>query len=142
MQQRVAADRAAPPGRNEGRQFVRSQRRRLEIRVQFVAQVVRTYVVGQGIIAVNKSYGLWQGSSPGRVGTDVTVPPGVTGQDEGERLWDIVWMLHLAICRSRPGADRLPVGLYVRNGDIRSRLVKLVAVCGRSTSTTSSPPSP
>ena len=62
--------------------------------------------------------------------TYVTVPPGVTGQDEGRRLWDIVWMLHFAIRRSRPGADRLPVGLYVRNGDIRSRLVKLVAVCG------------
>ncbi len=60
----------------------------------------------------------------------VTVPPGVTGQDEAGRLWDLVWMTRFAIIRSRPGVDRLPVALYVRNDDIRSRLVKLVAVCG------------
>jgi hypothetical protein len=59
----------------------------------------------------------------------VTVPPGVSGQDEAGRLWDIVWMTRFAIIRSRPGCDRLPVALYVRNDDVRSRLVKLVAVC-------------
>ena len=62
--------------------------------------------------------------------TYVTVPPGVTGQDEAGRLWDLVWMTRFAIIRSRPGVDRLPVALYVRNDDLRSRLVKLVAVCG------------
>ena len=66
----------------------------------------------------------------------VAVPPGVTGQDEAGRLWDIVWMTRFAIIRSRPGAEasaartRLPVALYVRNDDVRSRLVKLIAVCG------------
>ena len=60
----------------------------------------------------------------------VAVPPGVTGQDEAGRLWDIVWMTGFAIIRSRPGVDRLPVALYVRNDDVRSRLVKLVEVCG------------
>jgi hypothetical protein len=60
----------------------------------------------------------------------VTVPEGVTGQDEAGRLWDIVWMLRFAIIRARPGCDRLPVALYVRNDNFRSRLVKLVAVCG------------
>ena len=60
----------------------------------------------------------------------VAVPPGVIGQDESGRLWDIVWMLQFAIQRSRPGADRLPVALYVRNDNHRARLVKLVAVCG------------
>jgi hypothetical protein len=60
----------------------------------------------------------------------VTVPPGVTGQDEAGRLWDIVWMTRFAIMRARPGCNRLPVALYVRNDDVRSRLVKLVAVCG------------
>src|SRR5512134_3795570 len=60
----------------------------------------------------------------------VAVPPGVTGQDEAGRLWDIVWMTRFAIIRARPGCDRLPVALYVRNDDVRSRLVKLVAVCG------------
>ncbi len=62
--------------------------------------------------------------------TYVTVPPGVTGQDEAGRLWDLVWMTRFAIIRSKPGVDRLPVALYVRNDNLRSRLVKLVAVCG------------
>jgi hypothetical protein len=60
----------------------------------------------------------------------VAVPEGVTGQDEAGRLWDILWMTRFAIIRSRPGADRLPVALYVRNDNQRSRLIKLIAVCG------------
>lgn len=60
----------------------------------------------------------------------VTVPPDVTGQDEAGRLWDLVWMTRFAILRSRPGTSRLPVALYVRNDNQRSRLVRLVAVCG------------
>ena len=60
----------------------------------------------------------------------VEVPPGVTGQDEAGRLWDIVWMLRFAILRSRLGADRLPVALYVRNDNRRTTLIKLVATCG------------
>ena len=60
----------------------------------------------------------------------VAVPPGVTDQDEAGRLWDIVWMLRFAILRSRPGADRLPVALYVRNDNRRATLIKLIATCG------------
>ena len=60
----------------------------------------------------------------------VTVPPGVTCQDEAGRLWDILWMLRFAIHRSRPGCERLPVALYVRNDNRCPRLVKLVATCG------------
>jgi hypothetical protein len=60
----------------------------------------------------------------------VTVPPGVTGQDEAGRLWDILWMLRFAILRARPGVERLPVALYVRNDNRRPRLVKLIATCG------------
>ena len=61
----------------------------------------------------------------------VEVPPGVTGQDEAGRLWDIVWMLRFAILRSRPGADRIPVALYVRQSNTeRPRLIKLIATCG------------
>jgi hypothetical protein len=60
----------------------------------------------------------------------VTIPPGVSCQDEAGRLWDVVWMLRFAILRARPGADRIPVALYVRNSDTeRPRLTKLVAVC-------------
>ena len=60
----------------------------------------------------------------------VAVPPGVTGQDESGRLWDIVWMLRFAILRSRPGTDRIPVALYVRNDNRAARLIKLFATCG------------
>ena len=60
----------------------------------------------------------------------VAVPPGVTAQDEAGRLWDIVWMTRFAIIRARPGVDRIPVALYVRNDNHRSRLIKLVATCG------------
>ncbi len=60
----------------------------------------------------------------------VTVRPGVTGQDEAGRLWDIVWMLRFAMRKARPGQARLPFALYVRNDNPRPRLVKLVAACG------------
>jgi hypothetical protein len=61
----------------------------------------------------------------------VAVPPNVAGQDEAGRLWDIVWMLRFAILRSRTGAYRVPVALYVRNSDTeRPRLVKLIASIG------------
>jgi hypothetical protein len=67
----------------------------------------------------------------------VTVPDGVTAQDEAGRLWDIVWMLRFAILRARPGttggkcgSHRVPVALYVRNDNRKARLVKLVATCG------------
>jgi hypothetical protein len=60
----------------------------------------------------------------------VTVPPGVTAQDEAGRLWDIITMARFAILRSRPGCDRLPVALYVRNDNRAPRLVRLTAVCG------------
>ena len=53
----------------------------------------------------------------------VTVPEGVTGQDEAGRLWDIVWMLRFGILRSRPGCDRIPVAFNVRNDNRAARLV-------------------
>jgi hypothetical protein len=60
----------------------------------------------------------------------VTVPPDVTGQDEAGRLWDIVWMTRFGILRARPGADRFPVALYVRNDNHAARQIKLIAICG------------
>ena len=63
----------------------------------------------------------------------VAVPGGraqAPGQDEAGRLWDIVWMLRFGILRSRPGVDRIPVALYVRNENRRAKLVKLIATCG------------
>jgi hypothetical protein len=60
----------------------------------------------------------------------VTVPQGVTGQDEAGRLWDIVWMLRFAIRNAQSGQGRLPFALYVRNDNRRPKLVKLIATCG------------
>jgi hypothetical protein len=60
----------------------------------------------------------------------VSVPPGVTGQDEAGRLWDIVWLLRFAIRKAQPGQARLPFALYVRNDNRAPRLIKLVAMCG------------
>jgi hypothetical protein len=62
--------------------------------------------------------------------TNVTVPSGVTGQDEAGRLWDIIWMSRFAIQRNHGHSDRLPVALYVRNDNRAPRLVKLIAQCG------------
>lgn len=58
----------------------------------------------------------------------VAVPKGVEGQDEAGRLWDIVWMLRLAI-RTEQGRCRLPFALHVRNDNRRPKLVKLIAIC-------------
>lgn len=60
----------------------------------------------------------------------VTVPPDVSGQDEAGRLWDVVWMTRFAILRAKPGVDRVPVALYVRNDNRAAKLVKLIATCG------------
>jgi hypothetical protein len=61
----------------------------------------------------------------------VAVPPGVTGQDEAGRLWDVIWLLRFAIRKAQTGQTRLPYALYVRNSDSHpARLVKLVATCG------------
>ena len=39
-------------------------------------------------------------------------------------------MTRFVILRAKPGADRLPVALYVRNDNRAARLVKLIATCG------------
>jgi hypothetical protein len=59
----------------------------------------------------------------------VVIPPGVEGQDGLGRLWDILWMLRFAV-RAKPGHNRLPFALYVRNDNHAPRLVKLIAHCG------------
>ena len=60
----------------------------------------------------------------------VAVPAGVSAQDEAGRLWDVVWMTRFAILRAKPGVQRIPVALYVRNDNRAAKLVKLVATCG------------
>jgi hypothetical protein len=61
----------------------------------------------------------------------ITVPPGVLCQDEAGRLWDVLFLLRLAIGRS-DGGRVVPFAVHVRN-DNRERtppLVRLKAVAG------------
>jgi hypothetical protein len=64
----------------------------------------------------------------------VEVPEGVVAQDEGGRLWDILWMLRCQIRRCQ--GDTLHFQLYVRNHNrerlTRQDLVTLKAICGPS----------
>ena len=61
----------------------------------------------------------------------VTVPPGVECQDEAGRLWDVVWLLRLAVGRS-DGGPEVRFGVHVRddNREGTPPLVRLRAVCG------------
>ncbi len=47
--------------------------------------------------------------------TFVKVPHGVEGQDARGRLWDICWMLHLAIKKAPAGADPGPTREIVKS---------------------------
>ena len=60
----------------------------------------------------------------------VTVPPGVIGQDESGRLWDILWMLRNEIKSQVQTPNALTYSLFVRNDNRTPRLVNLLAVCG------------
>jgi hypothetical protein len=63
----------------------------------------------------------------------VAVPAGVACQDEPGRLWDVLWMLRVAIRRSNDGSE-IRYSLYVRNTNRerldRRDLVMLKALCG------------
>ena len=61
----------------------------------------------------------------------VSVPPGVAGQDEAGRLWDVLWMLRCAVARQDSGRV-VPFELHVRNDNREGTppLVRLKAVCG------------
>lgn len=59
----------------------------------------------------------------------VEIPKGVIGQDIQGRLWDVVWMLKIAIHRSA-GGDTINFQLYVRNSAGRPKLETLKAICG------------
>jgi hypothetical protein len=61
----------------------------------------------------------------------VRVPDSVSGQDEAGRLWDILWMLHLAI-KQHGGGSEIAFALHVRNDNRNGTppLVRLKALCG------------
>ena len=59
----------------------------------------------------------------------VELPPGVESQDEAGRLWDVRYLLRVAIGAS-PGGSTLLYRVFVRNDNRRPRPVTLKAVCG------------
>ena len=52
--------------------------------------------------------------------------------DEVGRLWDVVWLLRLAMGRAPAGATRLAFEALVVRGRIEPEIVRLAAVCGPS----------
>ena len=62
----------------------------------------------------------------------VKVPPGVIGQDETGRLWDIVWMCRIQARRLGAEDSEMLFKLHVRNNNLEgtSVLVTLKAHCG------------
>ena len=60
----------------------------------------------------------------------VAVPPGVTGQDEAGRLWDVLWLARFAFSTAEADTDRVTVNLHVRNDNRSASPVELLAVCG------------
>ena len=60
----------------------------------------------------------------------VVVPPGVTGQDETGRCWDIVWMLYCEIRQRRDSGSIVEFPVLVRNREDVEEQVTLKAVCG------------
>ena len=61
----------------------------------------------------------------------VSVPDGVTSQDESGRLWDILWMLRYAILKQRKTESQMMFELVVVNDEEKpAELVKLKAIVG------------
>ncbi len=60
----------------------------------------------------------------------VTVPPGVLCQDEAGRLWDVLFLLRLAVGRS-DGGPEVRFAVHVRNDNREGTppLVRLKALC-------------
>ena len=61
----------------------------------------------------------------------VAVPPGVACQDEAGRLWDVLFLLRLAVARGGAGPE-VRFGVHVRNDNREGTppLVPLKALCG------------
>jgi hypothetical protein len=64
-------------------------------------------------------------------GTAVAVPPGVAGQDEAGRLWDVLVVLRQAVL-AHPDGHEVRFAVHVRVGDREGTppLVRLKALCG------------
>lgn len=62
----------------------------------------------------------------------VRVPEAVPWQDEQGRLWDVLWMFRMAVCRSlrNEPTDVMLYRLCVQNDEREPKEVTLKAVCG------------
>jgi hypothetical protein len=62
----------------------------------------------------------------------IAVPDGVVGQDVAGRLWDLLYMLRIAIQRSAGRTDMVYLELHVRNDNREGEppVVSLKSVCG------------
>jgi hypothetical protein len=60
----------------------------------------------------------------------VAVPSGVVCQDEASRLWDVLWLLRLAIGRASGPEVRFGVHGRYDNRERTPPLVRLKGVCG------------
>jgi len=60
----------------------------------------------------------------------VKVPTEVPWQDESGRLWDVLWMLRMAIQRQRKDADTILYKLLVQNTEAPAEEITLKCVCG------------
>ena len=62
----------------------------------------------------------------------IEIPPGTDAQDEAGRLWELLWMMRLAISRSQEKeTDTVLFDFFVHNNGRREK-VTLKAVCGPS----------
>ena len=59
----------------------------------------------------------------------VEIPTGVEAQDEQGRLWDILWMLHIAV-KGGNGGSEIRFSLHVRNDNRAPKMENLKALCG------------
>lgn len=60
----------------------------------------------------------------------VTIPPGVIGQDEDGRLWDVLWMFRLAARRAKGSEIRFHLHVRRDNRECVPPLVELKAMIG------------
>lgn len=60
----------------------------------------------------------------------VRVPDGVTDQDERGRLWDVLWLMHLAARKAPPGTRKVQFEVRVKNRCLWTERVYLRAACG------------
>lgn len=113
---------------------------RLSLPPQFVFSYSRAQAIADGVLvdvtdtATEAGFRLPVAMTAAAWAEYVQVPHGVDGQDEDGRLWDVLFMLGIAIRKDSSGNPELLFQLHVRNDNSEGEppLVTLRAVCGPS----------